>query len=264
MVEQFVCGKELRIAANHFLLVLRRIGEEHKILYHTQQSLFPEQAFYHCQKGIDTVCSLIVCLYFSPRIKEVVRRKQRPIFVVHSVADDHKGVVSEQVGNVATIAHGELCIGIHDGCVFLHGTLEFQYHYGQTVHINNAVWDAPFQALYLQLVDDAQQVILYAVFTKIYRLDKQIRQSRILTLQRKAFRHQPIGVAVLFIQREAHIGGQHGKYALNLQRRNAVGFVSAAQIQAHIVPKQDIAHFFMDFFSIGIYVILLLEQFHDR
>ena len=32
MLKQLVRGKELRIAANHFLFVLRRIGEEHKVL----------------------------------------------------------------------------------------------------------------------------------------------------------------------------------------------------------------------------------------
>ena len=101
------------------------------------------------------------------------------------------------------------------------------------------------------------------VTTEIYRLDKQIRQSRIFTLQRKALSHQPISVAVLLIQGEAHIGGQLGEHAFHLQRRDAISFISVAQIQAHIVPKQDVAHFFMDFFSIGVYVTLLLEQFHD-
>jgi len=80
------------------------------------------------------------------------------------------------------IAHGKLRIGIHDGGVFLHGTLEFQYYNGQTIHINNAIRNAPFRALYLQLVDDTEQIILYALFAKIYRFDKQIRQSCILTL----------------------------------------------------------------------------------
>ena len=58
ILEQLACGKELRIAANHFLLVFRRIGKEHEILYHAQQPLFPEQAFYHRQKGVDAVCCL--------------------------------------------------------------------------------------------------------------------------------------------------------------------------------------------------------------
>ena len=36
ILEQLVRGKELRIAANYLLLVLRRIGKEHKVLDYAQ------------------------------------------------------------------------------------------------------------------------------------------------------------------------------------------------------------------------------------
>ena len=38
------------------------------------------------------------------------------------------------------------------------------------------------------------------------------------------------------------------------------GFGAVTEIQKYIVPKQDIAYFLMDIFSVGVYVTLMLEQ----
>ena len=90
-------------------------------------------------QGVNAIICLIRTFHFALGIEKLVRCEQRTVFIVHAIADDHKGIIAEQLRNIPSVAHRKLCIGIHDGGVFLYSTLELQYHYGQTIHIDDAV-----------------------------------------------------------------------------------------------------------------------------
>ena len=194
-----MCGEELRIATHYLPFTLRGVREEHEVFHHAQQSLLTEQTFHHGVQGVDTVVCLIRTLHLSPSIKEFVRCEQRTIFIVHSIADNHEGVIAKQLRNIPAIAHRQLCVGIHDGSVFLHGTLELQHHYGQTVHIDDAIGNTSFQSLYLQLVDNLEDISVNIL--KVYHFYEQVWQRSILTLDGEALCHQAIRLCILLVER---------------------------------------------------------------
>lgn len=78
-----------------FQFFIRIVGEIDKILDNGKQPVFAKQPFYHGDKGIDSVQLLIIRLNFPPCIEIVIGTKKSAVFVVHTVADDHKGVVFE-------------------------------------------------------------------------------------------------------------------------------------------------------------------------
>ena len=192
-----MCGEELRIATNYLSFTLRGVREEHEVLHHTQQSFLTEQTFHHGVQGVNAVVCLVRTLHFAPGIEKLVRRKQRTIFVVHTIANDHESIISEQLRNIPAIAHRQLCVGIHDGGVFLHGTLELQHYYWQTVHIDDAIGNASLQSLYLQLVDNLEDIPINIL--KVYHLNEQVWQQGILTLDGEALRHQAIRLCILLV-----------------------------------------------------------------
>ena len=167
-------GKELRIATHYLSFTLRGVREEHKVLHNAQQSFLTEQTFHHGVQGVDTVVCIIRTFHFAPCIEKLVRRKQRTIFIIHAIADDHESIIAEQLWNIPAIAHRQLRVGIHDGCIFLHGTLELQHYYWQTVHIDDAVGNASLQSLYLQLVDNLEDIPINIL--KVYHFHEQVWQ----------------------------------------------------------------------------------------
>ena len=169
-----MCGEELRIATHYLSFTLRGVREKYEVLHHTQQSILTEQTFHHGVQGVDTVVCLIRTLHLAPGIEEFIRCEQRAIFIVHAIADNHEGVIAEQLRNIPTIAHCQLRVGIHNGSVFLHGTLKLQHHYGQTVHIDDAVGNASLQSLYLQLVDNLEDIPVNIL--KVYHFHEQVWQ----------------------------------------------------------------------------------------
>ena len=215
-----VCGEELRIATNYLPFTLRGVREKYEVLHHTQQSILTEQTFHHGVQGVDTIICLIRTLHFAPGIEKLVRREQRTIFIVHAIADDHESIISEQLWNIPTIAHCQLRVGIHNGSVFLHGTLELQHHYGQTVHIDDAVGNASLQSLYLQLVDNLEDIPVNIL--KVYHFNEQIRQRGILTLDGETLRHQAIRLCILLIKRSTIVCRQLCYDSLNLQGRDSL------------------------------------------
>ena len=211
-----VCGKELRIATNYLPFTLRGVREKYEVLHHTQQSILTEQTFHHGVQGVNAVVCLVRTLHFAPGIEEFVRCEQRAIFIVHSIADNHKGIIAEQLWNIPAIAHRQLRVGIHDGCIFLHGTLKLQYHYGQTVHIDDAIGNASLQALYLQLVDNLEDIPFNIL--KVYHFHEQVWQRSILTFDGEALRHQAIRLRILLVERSTIVCRQLRNDSLHLQR----------------------------------------------
>ena len=169
-----VSGKELRIATHYLPFTLRGVREKHKVLHNAQQSILTEQTFHHGVQGVDTIICLIRPLHLSPSIEELIRREQRTVFIVHAIANDDEGVIAKQLRNIPSVAHCQLRVGIHNGSVFLHGTLKLQHHYGQTVHIDDAVGNASLQSLYLQLVDNLEDIPVNIL--KVYHFHEQVWQ----------------------------------------------------------------------------------------
>ena len=192
-------SEELRITADNLPFTFRRVGEEYEVLHYTQQPIPSEQSCHHGMQGVDTIVCLVCTLYFAPGIEEFIRCEQRAIFIIHAITDNHEGIIAKQLRNIPTIAHRQLCVGIHDGGVFLYSTLELQHHYGQTVHIDDTIWNTSFQSLYLQLVDNLEDIPINIL--KVYHLNEQVWQRGILTLDGETLRHQSIRLCVLLIER---------------------------------------------------------------
>ena len=95
ILKQLGSSKKLRISADDFQFFIRVVGEIDKILNNRKQPVFAKQPFYHGDKGVDTVQLLVFRFNFPPRIEIVVGTEKRAVFVVHPVADDHKGIVFE-------------------------------------------------------------------------------------------------------------------------------------------------------------------------
>ena len=98
ILKQLGCSKKLRITADDFQLFIRVVGEIDKILDNRKQSVFAKQPFYHGDKGVDSVQLLIIRLNFPPRIEIVIGTEKRTVFVVRSVADDHKALYLSSSG----------------------------------------------------------------------------------------------------------------------------------------------------------------------
>ena len=95
ILKQLRCSKELRIAADDFQLFIRVVGEIDKILDNRKQTVFSEEPLHHRDKRVDSVQLLVLRFNFPPRIEIVVGTEKRTVFVVNTVADDHKGIVFE-------------------------------------------------------------------------------------------------------------------------------------------------------------------------
>ena len=54
---------------------------------------------------VNAVIWLIRALYLAPGIEEIIGSKQRSVFVVHTIANHHKGIITEQIGNIPAIAN---------------------------------------------------------------------------------------------------------------------------------------------------------------
>ena len=256
-----MCGEELRIATNYLPFTLRGVREEHKVLHNAQQSFLTEQTFHHGVQRVDTVVCLIRTLHLSPSIKEFVRCEQRTIFIVHTITYNHESVIVEQLRNIPAIAHRQLRVGIHDGGVFLHGTLKLQHHYGQTVHIDDAVGNASLQSLYLQLVDNLEDIPINIL--KVYHFHEQVWQRGILTIDSEALRHQTICQCILLIERSTIISRQLRNDSLRLQGRDSLLGISVRQIHPQVITQQHLGLLLVYRFAIHVAVALLLKQLHD-
>ena len=254
-------GKELRITADNLPFTLRCVREEHEIFHYAQQSIPSEQSCHHSMQGVYAVICLICPLHFTPGIKEFVRCEQGAIFIVHAIADNHKSIIAEQLRNIPTIAHRQLRVGIHNGGVFLYGTLELQHHYWQTIHIDDTVRDATLQPLYLQLVDNLEDIAVNIL--KVYHFHEQVWQRGILTFDGKPLRHQAISLCVLFIERSAIVCRQLRNDSLHLQGRNAFLGISVHQIHPQVITQQHLRLLLVYRLAIHVTVALLLKQLHD-
>ena len=189
----------MRIPAHNFCVPVGAVRKIDKILDDSQQPLFAEKAAHHSYKRADAIQLLVIGLDFAPGIKEVVRSKEGAIFIVCTVADDQECIVLEQFGNVPTIAHGELGVGVHDSSVFLDSTLELQHHHRNSVEKDNTVRDTKLTAhtLNLKLVDDFENIVFRMVV--IHQLDVQILLGTVFPVKYKAVAEQLAECLVSFV-----------------------------------------------------------------
>ena len=152
---------------------------------------------------VNAVVRFIRAFYFAPGIEEILGSKQRSIFVVHTIANYNKSIIPEDVRDIPAITNSQLCKSIHDSGVCLHGALEFQHHYRQTIHINNAIRNTLLCTFYLQLVYYLEDIPLR--IPKVNHFNEQIWLRSILTLDGEALSHQPIRLRILNIERCAII-----------------------------------------------------------
>lgn len=106
--------------------------------------------------------------------------KQCTVFIVHTIANHHKGIITEQIGNIPAIANRQLRIGIHDGSICLHGTLKLQHHNRQSVYIHDTIRNTLLRAFYFQLVHHLKDIPLSIL--KVYHFYEQIRLRGIFAL----------------------------------------------------------------------------------
>ena len=161
ILKQLGSGKKLRITADDFQFFIRAVGEIDKILDNRKQTVFSEEPLHHSDKRVDAVQLLVFRFNFPPRIEIVVGTEKRTVFVVRSVADDHKGVIFEQFRNISAVADGELRVSVHNRCVFLDGALKFQNYHGNAIDEHNAIGNTELtaHALDFKLIDRLEDVV---------------------------------------------------------------------------------------------------------
>ena len=189
----------MRIPAHNFCVPVGAVWKIDKILDNSQQPVFAEKSAHHGYKRADAIQLLVIGLDFAPGVNEVVRGKEGTILVVCTVADDQEGIVLEQFGNVPAIAHGELGVGIQDRGILLDGTLEFQYHHGNSVEKDNAVRDTNLTAhtLNLKLIDYFEDIVFGMII--VHQLDVQILLSTVFPVENEAVAEQLAECLVSFV-----------------------------------------------------------------
>ena len=125
---------------------------------HFHQTVLPEEALDHCEKGVDAVHTLVRALYFAPSVVELVRSEECTEFTVYAITDDGKGVVFEDVRDVTTVADMNLLVSVVNGGVFTDSTLELKEDKRDTIDENDGIRPAVFFTLDLELVDDFEVV----------------------------------------------------------------------------------------------------------
>ncbi|MNF85886.1 hypothetical protein D3C77_173480 [compost metagenome] len=98
-------------------------------------------------QGVETVDTLLlgglVTGYLAPGIVELIGREQIAHLVVHPVTDDTQGVIDEQLGDIAPVAHTELAPGVIGGGFFTaHRRFELEHHQRQAIDVEDGIGDA--------------------------------------------------------------------------------------------------------------------------
>ena len=211
IVVEGACSIILRITAHHLHLAFRSIGEIDKVMQHVEQTTLVEQSSHHCLQRRNAVYRAVLRLHLSPRRKEIVVSKERPELVVHTIGDNHEGVVAEQTRYVTSIAHGELFVSILNSGVLLDSILELKHNKRQSVYIDYGIRYAQLlNALHLQLIHDAVAVVVLVVIAvywvfmlaiEVNRIDVEIRLGGVLALHRETIHQEFHEVVVLVIER---------------------------------------------------------------
>ena len=137
IVVEGACSIILRITAHYLHLVFRSVGEIDEVMQHAEQTTLVEQSSHHCLQRRNAVYRAVLRLHLSPRRKEIVVSKERPELVVHTIGDNHEGVVAEQTRYVTSIAHGELFVSILNSGVLLDSILELKHNNRNAVDEDN-------------------------------------------------------------------------------------------------------------------------------
>lgn len=93
-------------------------------------------------------------LNFAPSIEKFVGREQGAEFIVNSVTDYNKRIISEQFGNIAAIANCQLSIGIFDCGILLNDIFELQNYQWNAIDKNDTVGYASIFAIDFKLIDE--------------------------------------------------------------------------------------------------------------
>ena len=214
----------------------------------------------HGEQRTNTICSFIVGFYLLPRIEILVRGKQRTIFVIYTIAYHHKSIVFKQFRNISAITHRKLSIGIHDGSFFLYCTLKLQHHHWQPIDVDYPIGYSSLITFYLQLVYYSEDIIVDIV--EVYRLNIQVGLGQIFSVYEETLCYKSICIYIIVVQRTATVCRKFGSYSLYVERRYIVIGITTTQIHSQIIAKQHIALLLMHLLAVGIYVSLLLKQFH--
>ena len=151
----------MRGTANDFQRFARFVRKVDKVAQNVQQRFTFEQLVQHRVKGFNAVS------FFSraaPGIKVVQIGEYGTRFCVHAVGNDNESVVLVQFGNVAAVAHGQLCERAFDGDVFVDGRFQLHNDQRQAVDEHDNVGAAGFgRALDCKLIDDFEKVFVGGV-----------------------------------------------------------------------------------------------------
>ena len=182
--KQLVCGKELRVAAYYFQVVIGVVREINEVLDYIKQSVFTEQPFYHRNKGIKTVKLLIVGVYLSPSVEKVIRAEKRTVLVIRSIAYYDKSVVFEYLRYVSAITNRKLLVRIHYRGIFFYGALKFKDYNRNTIHEHNAVGNTQLiiDPLNLELINRFENIVFGSV--KINQLYIKVFLGSVLTVEK--------------------------------------------------------------------------------
>ena len=198
--KQFGRCKKLRIATYYLQVILAGIGEENKVLDYRKQSIFAEHSLNHRIEGVNSFRKSFLIAYFIPRIEVIIVCKQRAIFIIYPVANNHKGIVFEQIGNIPCVTHRDLLISVVYSRIFFNRALELQYYKRKTVDKYNAVRYSGFlHAFYFKLVYNLKDVV--GDIVKVDKAHKQILFRFILAPEKEPLHHIREKSLIAFIKR---------------------------------------------------------------
>ena len=190
----------LRVAADELALVFRGVGEIDEVVDHVDKAVLTEQSRHHRLQRGDAAVGLVLGVDLAPGVEEFIWCVECAELVVHAVGDDDEGGVFEQCRYVASVADGQLLIGILNGGVLLDGALELEHHDRQSVQEDNGIRDAMLVPYDVVLIDNLEDVMFLLTLFESDGLDIKVLPGRILALQREAVHQQVHRVAVLLVQ----------------------------------------------------------------
>ena len=253
----------LWIAADELPLVLRGVREIDEVVDDIDEAVLAEQAGNHRLERRNAAVGLVLGVDLAPGIEELVRRVKRAELVVHPVGDDDECRVFEQCGNVATVADGELLVGIHDGRVLLERVLEFEHHHRQAVDKNNGIGNAVLVAHDVELVDDFEEVVFLVRLVESDGIDIEVLFGGVFPFQRKAVHELVEGVFVFVIERAAGLLHDDTDSRFHLLVGDAIVLVAVVQVFRQIVAQHHLVEVAHDVLTFHILIALLLQQGDD-
>lgn len=128
---EFGGGVVLGIAAEDFYLLFGNVGKVDEVADHVPEAGLIKESLNEAMEGINSIgFDGFVAGNFAPGVEVFVGGKEGTHAGIYAIADNAKGVIFHQFGDVAGVAGGELLVGVKEGGFGAGGAFEFKDNQG--------------------------------------------------------------------------------------------------------------------------------------